>query len=92
GNRSLKIWAVGPKRGGWCDYGGTGHGQRQSGDLLHLVAETRFAGDLGKAVKWARAHLGIDDADPAAIAIAQREARTLSAQYEARARQDAEAK
>lgn len=54
--------------GTWKDFAGGSVGGRDGGDLLWLVACTLFAGDLGKAVQWAKSWLHLDDADPARIA------------------------
>jgi len=52
--QSLAIQIAGPKRGRWKDFA-AGAG----GDMLDLVAQTRFAGDLGRALAWARNYLGV---------------------------------
>lgn len=52
----------GSKRGWWKDFAGD-----DGGDALKLVAAVLFAGDIKKAIAWAKSWLGIDDGDPSRI-------------------------
>src|SRR5579885_1726252 len=69
--RSMAVRLSGAKAGVWCDWAAD-----QSGDALDLVAAVLFRGDKASAVKWARAWLGIDSADPASFAQRRRAAAT----------------
>jgi hypothetical protein len=55
----------GPRRGIWAVHNGS---PSEKGDLLDLIAFLRFAGDKKAAIVWAKAWLGIDGADAAALA------------------------
>jgi hypothetical protein len=57
--RSLSVCLVGAKAGVWADFAG---GAR--GDALDLVAQARFGGNRGEALKWARAWLGLGGVAP----------------------------
>lgn len=69
--RSMAVRLSGPKAGVWCDWAGA-PGDR--GDPVDLVAKVLFGGDKGKAIRWARAWLGIDRLDPRSIAQQRRQA------------------
>lgn len=58
--RSLSVCLVGQKAGVWADFAGGGRG-----DALDLVAQARFAGNKGEALKWARGWLGLGGDMPA---------------------------
>lgn len=68
--KSLAVRIRGAKRGVWSDFnGGIG------GDALDLVAQARFGGDKGDAIRWALAWLGIGaDAPPEARPVSARAA------------------
>lgn len=53
----------GPKAGVWCDF----HSGQHKGDALDLVAQVLFRGDKVEALRWSRAWLGMDAADPASF-------------------------
>ncbi len=53
----------GQKAGVWCDF----HRGDLKGDALDLVAQVLFRGDKVQALRWARAWLGLDAADPSAF-------------------------
>lgn len=54
--QSLAVRIAGDKRGVWADFAaGVG------GDMLELVAQARYGGDKGQALRWARAFLGLTD-------------------------------
>ena len=52
--QSLAVHLHGAKAGVWCDFAS---GQR--GDVLDLVAQVRFGGDLVEALRWSRMYLGL---------------------------------
>jgi hypothetical protein len=52
--RSLSVRITGAKAGVWQDFA-TGEG----GDALALVAAVHYRGDMGQAMRWARAWLGL---------------------------------
>jgi putative DNA primase/helicase len=52
-NPSLKVTLAGPYKGRFVDFAAGAHG-----DLLGLAARTRFGGDQGAALTWAKAFLG----------------------------------
>ena len=60
---SLCVWTAGTKAGQWYDFAA-----REGGDMLDLAAAARFSGDKREALRWARAHLGLDNVDPASFA------------------------
>jgi len=67
--RSMAVHLSGSKAGVWSDFG-TDIG----GDALDLVAQVLFRGDKSQAVKWSRAWLGLDGADPASFEQHRRQA------------------
>lgn len=79
---SLAVNISGSNMGLWNDFAGGTPGHRKSGDMLHLVAEVRFGGDLKTAFAWARSYLGLDGLDP-------RRLQTVRAQAQQR-REDSE--
>ena len=74
---SFSICVRGAKRGMWKDFADSETG----GDALDLVAYVETGGDKARAIKWARAWLGIDDADPAELR--RRKERAVAAKKEA---------
>lgn len=66
---SMAVHLSGPKAGVWSDFSS---GER--GDALDLVAAVLFREDKRQALAWARRWLGLDSGDPAAMAVARREA------------------
>lgn len=66
--RSMAVHLRGAKAGVWYDWA-AGIG----GDALDLAAQVLFRGDKRQAVRWARAWLRIDPADPASVAVQRRE-------------------
>ena len=87
--RSLKVHLEGARAGVWSDFGNSGPGSK--GDALDLVAWVLFGGDKKRAVAWSRRWLGIDHADPGAIAQSRRQAavRKESADREEKAKRGA---
>lgn len=57
--RSMAVHLSGPKAGVWKDWAAD-----IGGDALDLAAHVLFGGDKGQAVRWSRAWLGLDSADP----------------------------
>lgn len=64
--QSLYIRLDGAMAGNWRDMCPSGAG-RDRGDLLWLIACVLFAGDLGRAVAWAKSWLRLDELDPGRI-------------------------
>lgn len=62
--RSLGVHLSGVKAGVWCDWAGRSDDR---GDALDLVAKVLFGGDKRRALRWARAWLGIDRLDPRSL-------------------------
>lgn len=60
--RSMAVHLSADRAGVWSDFS-TG----ETGDALDLVAQARFAGDKGQALKWARGWLGLDGTNPDAL-------------------------
>lgn len=89
---SLVVHLQGASQGLWNDYGATPKTPEGSGDMLGMIAVTRFAGDLGKAVQWAKSWLGLDHLDPGRLATVRREAAERNEAAEAAAAREAEAK
>lgn len=91
--RSLKVNLTVGRRGCWTDFSdkdaGPGIG---SGDLLWLIAGAKCGGDLKAACRYARAWLGIDNADPATIGNIQAQARAHRERYNEAAAREAEKK
>lgn len=70
----------GCKPGDWKDFS-TG----ETGDVLDLVAFAKFGGNRGEAISWARQFLGIDTADPRALAVEVKRAEQKRKKQEAEA-------
>ncbi|MHB9878280.1 DUF7146 domain-containing protein [Pacificimonas sp. ICDLI1SI03] len=68
---SLVVDLSGGMRGRWTEFAASKGSKGRAGDMLSLVAEVNFGGDLKRAIQWARAHLGVDDRDPDSIAKAR---------------------
>lgn len=67
--RSMAVHLGGARAGVWSDFS-AGEG----GDVIDLVAAALFRGDKAQAIKWLRAWLGLDHADPAAFEQHRRQA------------------
>ena len=67
--RSMAVHLSGPKAGVWKDWAAD-----IGGDALDLVAQVLFRGDKVQAVRWSRAWLGLDKADPASFEQRRRQA------------------
>ena len=81
--RSLSVHLVGAKAGIWKDFA-TGD---KRGDALDLVAELVTNGDKARAIRWARAWLGVEAGGPQEAHAAARQAQLAKAEG---ARRDAE--
>lgn len=57
--RSLSVRLTGGKAGVWADFA-----SGEAGDALALVAAVHFRGDIGLAMRWARAWLGLSQDAP----------------------------
>jgi hypothetical protein len=84
--RSLSVHLSGQKAGVWRDFA-TGD---MGGDALDLVAQIACAGDKGRAVRWARAWLGLDDMAPGQMEARRRQAQVAAAEASAQAKEAAE--
>lgn len=60
--RSMAVHLSGAKAGVWKDWAAD-----IGGDALDLVAAVLFRDNKAQAVRWSRAWLGVDDADPASF-------------------------
>jgi len=72
--QSLKVEISGARQGGWRDFANPDSDEGH-GDCLKLIALTRFGGELGPAVAWAKSWLGLDHLDPGRIETKRVEAR-----------------
>jgi len=66
--QSLKINLSGSLKGCWTDFSAPKGTLEYSGDMLKLIAITKFGGRLGDAISWAISWLGLDGLDPARLA------------------------
>lgn len=72
--QSLRVHiGSGAKRGWWKDFSSS-----EGGDALSLIAKVLFAGDVKKAVAWAKSWLHLDELDPGRIEQHRLEARARS--------------
>lgn len=85
--QSLAIGLSGSGRGLWTDYS-----SGETGDLIHLIRLTRFGGDIGQAVQWAKSWLGLDDMDPGRLSTMRAETAARDADMDAAAARETEAK
>ena len=90
--QSLAVTVDGANKGLWTDFSASEGAREASGDMLHMVALTKFGGNLGEAVQWAKSWLGIDDLDPRRLATIRAEAAAIDAGAAERAGAEAEAK
>lgn len=91
---SLKVKLSGANVGLWCDYVDP-RGPDMKGDCLHLIRlspESGCGGDLGAAVKWAKAYLGIEGMAPEQLARERIDTRALAAKRQAEEEQENAAK
>lgn len=65
--QSLAVHIGAARCGTWKDFSGGAVAGRDRGDLLWLIACAEFGGDIGKAIRWAKSWLHLDDLDPARL-------------------------
>lgn len=90
GNYSLAVNLSGPRIGMWTDFGAAKGAPDRSGDMLKLVAATRYGGDLGLACQFARSWMGLDDLDPGRLATRRAEVSRLQQEADDKAAKRAE--
>lgn len=91
GSYSLAVNLSGPRIGMWTDFGAAKGAADRSGDMLTLVAVTRFGGNRGDACKFARRYLGIDSGeDPWTIATRKAEVTRIQKNADEEAKRKAE--
>lgn len=88
---SFRICGAGHGEQGMIkDFAGNVGSARGATSPLRFTADLWFSGNMGEAVKWAKAWLGFDDTDPASIAKRQAHAAEISRDQERKAQQRAE--
>jgi hypothetical protein len=85
--QSLAVTLNGANRGMWTDFSSS-----TGGDMITMIELTKFGGDRGQAVAWAKSWLGIDDLDPARLATMRAESAEQDFAAEEQAAKEAEAK
>lgn len=88
--QSLAVTLQGGDQGMWCDY--AAGGPQAGGNVLQLVAWTKFGGDIKAAIAWTKSWLGLDDLDPGRLATVRAEAATRARAAGAAQAQESEAK
>ena len=78
--QSLKLNLDGGLRGVWTDFSASKGTNEYSGDMLKLIAVTKFGGRLSDAITWAISWLGLDGLDPARLATEKATARKAAKQ------------
>jgi hypothetical protein len=66
--QSLKVNLRGATRGLWTDFAAPRGAPDQKGNIIQLVAQVRFRGNVGHACAWLRSRLGLDSMDPNRLA------------------------
>lgn len=86
--QSLKVNLKGATRGLWRDFSAPRGVPEGSGNVIQLVAQVRFGGNVGHALQWLRSHLGLDDLDPQRLGQQKAKARRAAdkAQTDAKAK------
>jgi hypothetical protein len=91
GSYSLKVTVAGAGKGLWTDFATTKGMPEHGGNMLQLVALTRFGGThqdaYRDAIAWAKSELGYDDLDPERLKRVQREIADQQMKDDAAARQ-----
>jgi hypothetical protein len=64
----LKVNLRGATRGLWTDFAAPRGAPDQKGNIIQLVAQVRFRGNVGHACAWLRSRLGLDSMDPNRLA------------------------
>lgn len=90
--QSLAVTVDGANKGLWTDFSATPGATEAGGDMLQMIALTKFGGNLGDAVQFAKSWLGLDHLDPARLATIRAETAAIDADAAARAAAEAEAK
>lgn len=85
---SLRVRLSGARAGSWGHFSNAG----ARGDALELIAYVNFNGDKKKAIEYARAFLGIDNADPKKMKKIRAKASAQAKKKEAEAKQEEEQK
>lgn len=70
--QSLAVTLRGADQGMWCDHACSG--PEGGGNILQLVAWTKFGGDIGAAIAWVKSFLGLDGLDPGRLRTVRAEA------------------
>lgn len=81
--KSLKVNLGGANRGLWTDFSSSRGSSSYSGNVIQLVAQVQFGGDVGKACQWLRSWLGLDKLDPGRLAKEKAKAQRAAAKSEA---------
>lgn len=61
----LSVCIGGAKQGLWKQF--NADGRASGGDMLELITQARCGGDKSEGIRWAKAWLGLDGADPEAL-------------------------
>lgn len=62
--QSLKLNLEGSNKGLWTDFSASKGTPQYSGNLVQLVAQVQFGGNVGDACRWLISWLGLDGLDP----------------------------
>lgn len=90
--QSLAVPLTGASQGIWTDYSAAKGTPGASGDMIGMIELTKFGGDRGKAVAWAKSWLGLDHLDPGRLATVRAQAAERDRAAEEAAAREAEAK
>lgn len=90
--QSLAVPLSGANRGIWIDYSVGAKQPGGSGDMIGLIEATKFGGDRGQAVQWAKSWLGLDHLDPGRLATMRAQAAEQDRAADEAAAREAEAK
>jgi hypothetical protein len=88
--KSLKINLRGATRGLWTDFSAPKGAPDYSGNIIQLVAQVEFRGNVGHACQWLRSFLGLDDMDPNRLAAEKAKATRAAAKAQTDAAEKAE--
>jgi hypothetical protein len=75
--QSLAVTLQGADQGMWCDHAASG--PEGGGNILQLIAWTRYGGSIKDAIAAAISFLGLDGMDPGRLATVRAEARAKAA-------------
>lgn len=90
--QSLKLNLAGGNKGLWTDFSAAKGDPSYSGNLIQLVAQVRFGGNVGEAIKWLISWLGIDGLDPERLGTVKAQARKAARDAAADAAKEGEKK